>query len=126
MFATTHRSAYNSKCSLSKLDGGICCGSESSLFVVVLYMLHCSFSMPDKLNTAPICGCRHGVCPFHNQLGDIVELSDRRVGSVRFVGPTAFASGIWYGIELEDATGKHDGGKSQEIGVFFAPLVFLF
>ncbi|CAF3986585.1 unnamed protein product, partial [Adineta steineri] len=32
-----------------------------------------------------------------------------KLGTVRFVGKTSIKEGIWYGIELEEAVGKHDG-----------------
>ncbi|EME49940.1 hypothetical protein DOTSEDRAFT_77089 [Dothistroma septosporum NZE10] len=38
-----------------------------------------------------------------------VELNDGRIGSIRYVGTTAFAIGEWVGVELEEATGKNDG-----------------
>ncbi|XP_053208559.1 CAP-Gly domain-containing linker protein 3-like isoform X2 [Panonychus citri] len=43
------------------------------------------------------------------EVGDRVILTDKRIGVVRFVGETSFASGIWYGIELSKAIGKNDG-----------------
>ena len=43
------------------------------------------------------------------EVGDKVVLVDKRIGVVRFVGETSFASGIWYGIELSKPIGKNDG-----------------
>ncbi|VDD77637.1 unnamed protein product [Mesocestoides corti] len=43
------------------------------------------------------------------QVGDRVQVSGSRVGTVRFIGPTDFAAGDWVGIELDDPLGKNDG-----------------
>ncbi|CDS40463.1 Cytoskeleton associated protein CAP Gly [Echinococcus multilocularis] len=43
------------------------------------------------------------------QVGDRVQVSGSRVGTVRFIGPTDFASGEWVGIELDEPLGKNDG-----------------
>lgn len=32
-----------------------------------------------------------------------------QIGVIRYVGETEFAQGIWYGVELEEETGKNDG-----------------
>lgn len=46
--------------------------------------------------------------------GSVVELNDARIATVRFVGPTAFAPGIWVGVEFDDASGKNDGSVQGE------------
>ncbi|KAL5962285.1 CAP-Gly domain-containing linker protein 1, partial [Taenia solium] len=43
------------------------------------------------------------------QMGDRVQVSGSRVGTVRFIGPTDFAAGEWVGIELDEPLGKNDG-----------------
>ncbi|OWR42946.1 CAP-Gly domain-containing linker protein 1 [Danaus plexippus plexippus] len=66
------------------------------------------------------------------RLGDRVIVSSSRgskAGTLRFVGPTEFASGVWGGVELDDPLGKNDGsvdGKryfecSPRFGLF-API----
>lgn len=45
----------------------------------------------------------------HIRLGCKVFLSDKKSGIVRFIGMTKFASGIWYGIELNRPLGKNNG-----------------
>ena len=45
-------------------------------------------------------------------LGDVVRTTGGRsnhVGTVRFVGRTSFAEGVWVGLELDYAGGKNNG-----------------
>ncbi|XP_041920411.1 CAP-Gly domain-containing linker protein 3 isoform X1 [Alosa alosa] len=42
-------------------------------------------------------------------LGDQVLVAGQKKGTIRFYGKTDFAPGYWFGIELEQPTGKHDG-----------------
>ncbi|XP_054707616.1 CAP-Gly domain-containing linker protein 4-like [Uloborus diversus] len=41
--------------------------------------------------------------------GDRILVSGHRKGTIRFAGETEFASGFWYGIELDKPQGKNDG-----------------
>jgi hypothetical protein len=38
-------------------------------------------------------------------LGDTVLVSKKHKATVRFIGPTNFAEGVWYGLELEKEIG---------------------
>ncbi|KAH6620706.1 dynein associated protein-domain-containing protein, partial [Chaetomium sp. MPI-SDFR-AT-0129] len=46
-------------------------------------------------------------------LGRTIQLADDRLGTIRFIGRTRFAPGLWVGVELEDATGKNDGSVND-------------
>ena len=49
--------------------------------------------------------------------GQRVSLTEGRVGIIRFVGKTCFAEGMWYGVELDEPTGRHDG-EVQKVRYF--------
>ena len=63
--------------------------------------------------------CASGACSREDTamsilLGSHVKIGTKK-GTVRFIGETEFASGTWYGVELEMAVGKNNGsvnGKS--------------
>ncbi|XP_072369445.1 kinesin-like protein KIF13B isoform X2 [Scyliorhinus torazame] len=41
--------------------------------------------------------------------GEYVSVGTNKIGTVRYIGPTEFADGIWIGIELNVPAGKNDG-----------------
>uniref|UniRef100_A0A8C5DT11 CAP-Gly domain-containing protein n=1 Tax=Gouania willdenowi TaxID=441366 RepID=A0A8C5DT11_GOUWI len=43
------------------------------------------------------------------EVGDQVLVAGQKHGVVRFFGKTDFAPGYWFGVELDNPTGKHDG-----------------
>ncbi|KAK7553405.1 dynactin-like protein [Phyllosticta citricarpa] len=48
------------------------------------------------------------------KVGQVVELVNGRVATVRFIGETQFASDEWVGVEFDDASGKNDGSVQGE------------
>jgi dynactin 1 len=48
------------------------------------------------------------------RIGQIVELNDGRIGTIRYLGQPHFAAGDWIGVELESLTGKNDGSVQGE------------
>jgi CAP-Gly domain len=48
------------------------------------------------------------------EVGQVVELSDGRIATIRFLGQLHVASGDWVGVELEDDSGKNDGSVQGE------------
>ncbi|KAF7656467.1 hypothetical protein LDENG_00040350 [Lucifuga dentata] len=43
------------------------------------------------------------------EVGDQVLVAGQKNGTVRYYGKTDFAPGYWFGVELDQPTGKHDG-----------------
>ena len=48
------------------------------------------------------------------QVGQVVQLADGQLATIRFVGQTGFATGDWIGVELESLNGKNDGSIKGE------------
>lgn len=46
------------------------------------------------------------------KIGDHVLVGGAKEGTLRFLGPTEFAKGIWAGVELPEPMGKNDGAVS--------------
>ena len=46
-------------------------------------------------------------------VGDKIKIGTKK-GTIRFIGETKFATGTWYGIELEQPAGKNDGSINGE------------
>ena len=42
-------------------------------------------------------------------IGEDVLVNGKYKGTLRFIGPTSFATGLWYGVEMEKSIGKHEG-----------------
>ncbi|KAG8194224.1 hypothetical protein JTE90_024556 [Oedothorax gibbosus] len=64
------------------------------------------------------CSQNHGLSSLRRQnsseshefvVGDRILVSGHRKGTIRFAGETEFASGFWYGIELDKPQGKNNG-----------------
>jgi len=47
--------------------------------------------------------------PYEPAVGDTVLVNSKHVGVVRFIGATNFADGLWIGLEMHKAIGKHNG-----------------
>ncbi|CAB4036196.1 Hypothetical predicted protein [Paramuricea clavata] len=43
------------------------------------------------------------------RIGQVISVGDSKVGSIRYIGTTEFASGEWVGVELELPVGRNDG-----------------
>jgi dynactin 1 len=48
------------------------------------------------------------------QAGQVIQLNDGQLATVRYVGQTGFAAGEWIGVELEGPNGKNDGSVKGE------------
>ncbi|XP_015443598.1 CAP-Gly domain-containing linker protein 4 isoform X1 [Pteropus alecto] len=59
-------------------------------------------------SSTPSTGSAEGSVRLHEG-AQVLLTSSNEMGTVRYVGPTDFASGIWLGLELRSAKGKNDG-----------------
>ncbi|XP_040352346.1 CAP-Gly domain-containing linker protein 4 isoform X1 [Herpailurus yagouaroundi] len=62
---------------------------------------------------APTTGGVEGSVKLHEG-SQVLLTSSNEMGTVRYVGPTEFASGIWLGLELRSAKGKNDGAVGDK------------
>ncbi|XP_044910672.1 CAP-Gly domain-containing linker protein 4 isoform X4 [Felis catus] len=62
---------------------------------------------------APTTGGVEGSVKLHEG-SQVLLTSSNEMGTVRYVGPTDFASGIWLGLELRSAKGKNDGAVGDK------------
>lgn len=58
--------------------------------------------------------------------GQVVALKDGQQATVRYIGTTHFADGVWVGVELEGPTGKNDGTVMGESYFDCKPLHGMF
>ena len=102
------------------------CASDACAFVLQV-PVHLCFRCLCIVLQVPV-HCASGACPFvcasracafvlqmppAFDFGDVVKASrSDEYGVVRYVGTTQFAAGTWVGLELDNATGKHDGTVS--------------
>ncbi|XP_017311279.2 kinesin-like protein KIF13B [Ictalurus punctatus] len=54
-------------------------------------------------------GCEEGALPEWLKEDEYVTVGSNKNGTVRYIGPTDFADGIWVGVELDMPAGKNDG-----------------
>jgi len=91
------------------------CKSKYGIFApltkVKKYDRNQSFVSPDSASTSPDISRSPSrlSSPAKLSVGDRVCVDGRKIGYVRFLGSTKFASGSWVGIELENMSGKNDG-----------------
>jgi Ca2+-binding EF-hand superfamily protein len=43
------------------------------------------------------------------RVGDEVLVLSKYRGVIKFIGPTGFSAGVWYGLEMDKEVGKHEG-----------------
>uniref|UniRef100_A0A8I5QKM8 CAP-Gly domain containing linker protein family member 4 n=1 Tax=Homo sapiens TaxID=9606 RepID=A0A8I5QKM8_HUMAN len=64
-------------------------------------------------SSTPTAGGIEGSVKLHEG-SQVLLTSSNEMGTVRYVGPTDFASGIWLGLELRSAKGKNDGSVGDK------------
>lgn len=64
-------------------------------------------------SSATSAGSLEGSVKLHEG-SQVLLTSSNEMGTVRYVGPTDFASGIWLGLELRSAKGRNDGAVGDK------------
>ncbi|XP_023566873.1 CAP-Gly domain-containing linker protein 4 [Octodon degus] len=64
-------------------------------------------------SSATTAGGLEGSVKLHEG-SQVLLTSSNEMGTVRYVGPTDFASGIWLGLELRSAKGRNDGAVGDK------------
>ncbi|XP_055110421.1 CAP-Gly domain-containing linker protein 4 isoform X2 [Symphalangus syndactylus] len=64
-------------------------------------------------SSTPTAGGIEGSVKLHEG-SQVLLTSSNEMGTVRYMGPTDFASGIWLGLELRSAKGKNDGSVGDK------------
>ncbi|KAL6043966.1 hypothetical protein STEG23_008338 [Scotinomys teguina] len=64
-------------------------------------------------SSAATAGGLEGTAKLHEG-SQVLLTSSNEMATVRYVGPTDFASGIWLGLELRSAKGKNDGAVGDK------------
>ncbi|XP_053444708.1 CAP-Gly domain-containing linker protein 4 isoform X2 [Nycticebus coucang] len=64
-------------------------------------------------SSTPTAGGSEGGVRLHEG-SQVLLTSSNEMGTVRYVGPTDFASGIWLGLELRSAKGRNDGAVGDK------------
>ncbi|XP_020010119.2 CAP-Gly domain-containing linker protein 4 [Castor canadensis] len=70
-------------------------------------------SLRRSWSSATTAGGLEGSVKLHEG-SQVLLTSSNEMATVRYVGPTDFASGIWLGLELRSAKGKNDGAVSDK------------
>jgi len=65
-------------------------------------------------------------CLSRFKVDDRVLVSGSRLGTLRFLGLTGFASGIWAGVALDEPVGKNNGCVAGTRLVFALLLLDIF
>ncbi|CAL1539261.1 unnamed protein product [Lymnaea stagnalis] len=67
-----------------------------------------------------------GTMPGGVKVGDKVFVSGSKPGTLRYIGETDFAKGVWAGVELDEPLGKNDGAVAGKRYFDCKPLHGLF
>ncbi|NXC97036.1 CLIP4 protein, partial [Certhia familiaris] len=87
--------------------------SPKTLFCSLSFLTRSKSSVLRRSWSSSTAAASEGPVKLHEG-SQVLLTSSNEMGTIRYIGPTDFAPGIWLGLELRSAKGKNDGSVGEK------------